>query len=123
MKKKLGMSLVLIFTVIVCLVFFHDDVIASENSFGVSPALIHNSQLLRGSHYEQQIILSRADPRQDAVAIIRLDESSVRDWISIKSGFEVQMPAGERRVPMIVEIDVPEDAALRDYIGNGNIRV
>jgi len=91
---------------------------AADNSFGVSPATISNAHLLPGSHYEEEMIFSRADPAKNATALIIMDNFSGKDWIKFEPGLEVSLPKGEQRVPVKIIIDVPAKAAYGEYQGS-----
>lgn len=92
-----------------------------SSSLGVSPAYIRNDILLKGSYYEEELVISRANPDTEAKAILELDIKDVQNWISFKPGFEVPLPKGEQRVTVNAIIDVPDDALLGIY--KGYIRV
>ncbi len=87
--------------------------------FGVSPYLIRNYELYPGSFYEQEINLKRseAELNLDLKAIVTIDALEIEDWITLYPGSEFILPVGQANVPMIVKINVPETAELKDYSG------
>ncbi len=94
---------------------------ASEISIGVSPSSFSNDSLMPGSYYEQEIIISRANPDTDAKAVIEIEECSVENWISFDPGSEIELPKNEQRVTAKIKVDVPEYADLGSY--NGYLRI
>lgn len=96
----------------------------AQAGFGISPAQIQASNLAPGTHYEKNFNLSRGQPTEDWVANISFefpDTPEVVKWISVEPKGEIPLPKGEQRVPLVVKIDVPKDAAYRDY--NGFMRI
>lgn len=91
-------------------------------SFGVSPSQVVNDHLLSGSHFEQDIIISRATPGEELRAEVTVDAPEIESWFSFSPGKEFSLPKGEQRVPMTVIIDVPEGTPLGEYKGFLRIR-
>ena len=91
--------------------------------FGISPPYVRNDKLIQGSHYEQKIILVRGDPTEDLKAEITLDVFQANDWISIDKGLEFILPKGEKQMPIVVSVNVPEDAEFGNYEGAIRIRI
>ncbi|MFQ6083622.1 MAG: hypothetical protein ACE5WD_09695 [Candidatus Aminicenantia bacterium] len=89
----------------------------AEAGFGISPSHIQNQLLYPGASFETRIILSRGQPTEDLRAEISIDAPEVEDWITINPGTEFLLPKGEQRVPMFVNIDIPEDAEYKNYKG------
>jgi hypothetical protein len=89
----------------------------AQAGFGISPPYVQNDKLTQGSHFEQKIILARGDPLEDWKAEISIDVPEAGDWISIDKGLEFILPKGEKQVPMVVSVDVPEDAKYKNYKG------
>jgi hypothetical protein len=92
-------------------------------SVGVSPSELRNDLFLPGTHYEQEFIVSRGFPTEDAKAIIDLDAPDVKDWIRFDPGTEFPLPKGEQRVAFKVIVDVPEDAELKNYTGSFRVKL
>lgn len=92
-----------------------------QAGLGISPPLVKNHHLLRGSHFEQTVHLSRGDPRETLLAQVEIDAPEIKDWISIRPGMEFTLPAGQHLVPVTVVINVPQDAELGQY--KGHIRI
>lgn len=113
LKKIQFLGLCIIF----CAVGFAFKVDASSNSIGASPADIKTNLLLKGSHYEQEIVLSRSDPSEEAKAIIEIEGDEIESWISIDPGYEFALPKGSQRITFKVKIDVPQTAKIANYQG------
>ena len=94
---------------------------SAQAGFGVSPPWVIAEHLLKGSHFEQTIYLVQGQPKEDLIAKVKIDESVVKDWVSIDRGMEFRIPAGIQQFPMKVLIDVPQDVELGDY--KGSLRV
>jgi len=93
-----------------------------EAGFGITPPYVRNTSLTRNSTYEQQILLVRSDASTAQVAQVTVDAPEIQDWITIVEGDEIRMPTGVQKVPMTVQIQVPDDAEFRDYEGAIRIR-
>ena len=93
-----------------------------EASFGVSPPMIINDRLSRGSSFEKTIYLSRGNPSEELTAEVTIDDSPIKDWITIENGMKFPLPKGEPQVPMKVRIDVPSDVAYGRYKGVIRVR-
>jgi len=89
--------------------------------FGISPPYIRNENLVRGSRYEQKIVLVRGEPTEDLKAQLVINVSGANDWISIDKGTEFILPKGEKKVPIVVKVDVPRQAKFGEY--KGTIRI
>ena len=93
-----------------------------DAGFGVTPPYVQNSELTRNSIYEQRVMLVRGSPNSDLMARIEVDVPGANDWITIEPGDEVLMPEGERRVPIVVKILVPNKADFGEYSGHIRVR-
>lgn len=114
MKKLFSIIAIIVLGVIA----FGDAVHAG---FGITPPYVRNSSLIRNSVYEQEILLVRSDPTTELKAEITLDAPGINEWFTIDKGREFILPEGEQKVPMTVQVRVPEDAEFQNY--TGNIRV
>ncbi len=90
--------------------------------FGITPPYFRNTSLTRNSIYEQQIILVRGDPTSNLKAEITVDAPEIEEWLTIIEGDTIPMPAGERKVPMTVRVQVPSDVEFKDYTGKIRIK-
>ncbi len=90
--------------------------------FGISPSDIVNGHLKPGDHYEKTVIISRSDPTEDLVATVDVDFEGIEDWFTFDPGQEFTLPKGEKRFPLKIVIDVPEDAPFQKYTGAIRIR-
>lgn len=94
----------------------------AEAGFGISPPYVRNTTLTRNSVYEQEIILVRSDPTSELIAEITVDAPGFEQWITIDKGNSFSLPMGEKKVPMTVQVKVPDDAEFKNYIGNIRIK-
>jgi uncharacterized membrane protein len=110
--KKRGLILIIAFALL--FLFNANNVFAG---FGISPPYVINDKLTQGSYYEQKIILSRGNPEEDLKTEITIDVPEIENWISIEPGKEFILPKGEQQVPMIIKVDVPNNAEYKNYQG------
>jgi len=90
--------------------------------FGISPPYVKNDNLTRGSHFEQKIVLVRGDPIEDWKVEIKADIPLANNWVSIDKGTEFILPMGEKQFPILVKVDVPNNAEYGEYKGKISIR-
>lgn len=83
---------------------------------GISPSLIKVDHMLRGSHYEKTIVLSRAQADQTLDFEI-VYEGATKDWMSTNYGKRFTIPKDVQRFPINVLIDVPGETANGKYEG------
>lgn len=86
-------------------------------AFGISPPRVFNDHLVPGTHFEQTITLTQAEPKEPLKIEVEIDAPEIRDWIEIKPGMEFVIPAGKQQFPMRVIINVPKDAGYDTYEG------
>lgn len=86
-------------------------------AFGISPASISNDAIKKGTRYEKEMLISRDNADEETVAVISPDLGELEKWVTFEPGLRVVMPVGVLRMPIKVTIDVPLDAALKDYKG------
>lgn len=91
--------------------------------FGISPPYVRSDKLTPGTHFEQKITLLRSSADEDLQATVTVNAPEISDWISIKQGDVFDLPKGKLQVPMIVMVDVPQNATLDQYKGYINIRI
>lgn len=84
--------------------------------FGVSPPLIEEARLVRGISMERIIYLVQGTPERDIPIELQVN-SEIKDWISFPQGMPITIPTGVQQFPLVVRIDVPEDAELGKYAG------
>ena len=93
-------------------------------AFGISPPYLRSKQPLSpGSHYEQKITLLRSAQDDDLRARVVIEAPEIADWITVREGNEFDLPAGKTQVPMLVIVDVPDDAEIGDYKGYINVQI
>ena len=88
--------------------------------FGVSPPLIKEDRLVKGISFERVIYLVQGNPDRD-VPIELAVNSDISGWISFPQGMPITIPAGVQQYPLVVRIEVPQDAELGVY--KGDIRI
>jgi len=115
-QENLGKSGILIFF----LLFFYQTAFAG---FGISPPFLRNENLTRGSYFEEKIYLVRGDPVEDSKVTITINVPGADNWIKIDKGTSFILPKGEKAVPIIVSVQVPNDAPYGRYTGFMRITV
>lgn len=96
----------------------------SQAGFGISPPFVRTKQpIFPGAHFEQKITLLRSDADDELMARITIEAPDIADWITIKQGLEFDLPVGKLQIPMIIEVDVPDSAAIGNYQGHLNIQI
>lgn len=85
--------------------------------FGVSPPKVIASHLLAGSYFEQTVYLVQGVPDKELTAVIEIEDSEIKDWISIDKGYEFIIPAGVQQFPIKVQIEAPNKTELGNYKG------
>lgn len=90
--------------------------------FGITPPYVKNTSLTRNSTYQQRIFLVRSDPVNDLLVDVFIDVPGINDWFTIEQGNQFLMPRGEVKVPMLVNVLVPEDAEFTNYRGAIRVR-
>ncbi len=93
---------------------------SANAGFGVSPPLIEETRLVRGISMERIIYLVQGAPERDIPIELKVD-SEIADWVSFPQGMPITIPTGVQQFPLVVRIDVPEDAELGKY--HGEIRI
>lgn len=90
--------------------------------FGITPPYVKNTSLTRNSVYEQTIFLVRSDPVNDLKVDVFIDVPGINDWFTVDKGIEFIMPRGEVKVPMTVQVQIPDDAEFQNYRGAIRVR-
>lgn len=94
--------------------------VPARAGFGVSPPLIEEGRLVRGISMERIVYLVQGAPETDVPIELQVD-SEIKDWISFPQGMPITIPKGVQQFPLVVRIDVPEDAEFGKY--SGEIRI
>ena len=115
MKRTIFMLAAALF---VCAAFLFGIHHVRAEGFGITPPYVDNDALVQGSHYSQTIILVRGSPDQDLTAKVSINVPGANDWISIDRGTQFVMPSGTQQMPMVVSVNVPNNASLGAYTGN-----
>ncbi len=120
---------------ILILVFFVFGAWANcvQAGFGISPPHIKTEKpIIPGTHYEQKITLLRSSADIDLIATLQIKAPEIEQWISFnnegkvnspKGKYQFVLPKGKYQVPLIVKVDVPQDAEVGNYTGHIDIRV
>ena len=101
-----------------CAVFLLGIRNTGAEGFGITPPYVTNDSLTQGSRYEQRIVLVRGSPDQDLTAKVSINVPGANDWISVDRGTQFTMPAGTQQMPIVVTVNVPNNAKLGHYSGN-----
>jgi len=103
--------------------FIFFAVSTAQAGFCISPPYIQSDKLTQGTHYEQKVTLLRSEAKDELEAHIIIDAPEIESWISIDKGMTFDLPKGSLQVPMVVSVDVPDDASYDEYRGHINIRI
>jgi hypothetical protein len=96
----------------------------AQAGFGISPPYLKSAKpLFAGTLYEQRITLLRSSAEDELTADITVDAPDIKDWVTIDKGYSFDLPPGELQVPMLVRVQVPEDAPVGKYSGHINVRI
>lgn len=114
--KKVSLFLVIGLLLILSLVQI------AQAGFGISPPYVLNDRLVPGSHFEQTITLTRAEPKEPVEITVELEAPEIKNWIKIAEGERFTYPAGLQQFPMTVIVDVPVDAGYGTYYGKMTIK-
>jgi len=96
--------------------------IVEATGIGISPPRVFAENLLRGSHFEKTVELSKSDVGEELKVTVQVDEQ-FKGWISTDRGLEFTFPKDANTLPITIIIDVPKDAANGEYKGNIRIRL
>lgn len=83
--------------------------------FGVSPPNIMEDHLVRGARIERTIYLVQGNPEEDITMEILIDSPDITEWISFEGGRIFTIPKGVQQYPLVVQIQVPQDAEFNIY--------
>ncbi len=90
----------------------------SEAAFGTSPPWVKNDHMLPGTTFEQIIKLSRDDTAEEFKISSQITgDKMLLKWISIQDEKNLVMKAGQSVLPIKVIVNVPKQAAIRNYVG------
>lgn len=116
-KTWLG-SLVLLTVFTGCFLIYLPQV----QALGISPPWVINHELLRGTHFEKTVTITRGAAKEPLHATAEiLVPPKFKDWISFEPGSEFTLPV-VKQFPVKVIVDVPQDAELGYYEGQIRIR-
>lgn len=85
--------------------------------FGVSPGEIYNDHLKPGTHFEQEIFISRSDPDEDLTVLIEPELGPIEKWFQFLPDKKIHFPKGQNRLSLKVLVNIPTDASFEKYSG------
>ncbi len=109
------------FSLVTLIVFFVCAPLAHAG-FGITPPYVNNQRLTRGTVFEQKITLVRSDPSEDLTAEITMNIPGIESWFSVDRGNTFILPKGTTQIPIIVRVQVPEDAEYKTHEGTIRVR-
>lgn len=88
-------------------------------AFGITPAEIYIQNIKPGGHYEKEITLTRPVSEDTEKLTVNLEPSldEMNGWFKYDPGNEFDFPAGKNTTTFKVVVDVPVDAAIKNYKG------
>lgn len=93
-------------------------------SFGVSPPWVINKNLKPGSEFIYTINLSTNEPNEEMKVDFNLTgDEEVKNWVNVRNSGDFVMPVGQKIVPLLIDVKIPENAKVGDYKGNISIRL
>lgn len=116
MNKMKIIKILLVSSFFVSIFAFIQPVVV-EAGLGISPSLIENETIKKGTRLEKEMVLSRSNPDELMTAIIEPDLGEMNSWVTFEPSAKITLPKDVNRVSFKVIINVPEDAALKDYDG------
>ena len=78
---------------------------------GISPTRIYAEHLLRGSHFEKEILLSKSLGNED----LYVEITTTSPWIAVDKNKTFIFSKDVQAIPLVFEIDIPFDAELGYY--------
>lgn len=118
---RLFFTRILFISFAVSLLFF-SAVSFAHAGFGITPPYVQNDRLTRGTVYEQRINLVRSEAADDLKVEVSMNIPGVEQWFSVDRGREFILPAGAKQMPIVIQVQVPEDAEYKEYKGTIRIR-
>ncbi len=90
----------------------------SVSAFGISPPFIRSDRLVPGARFDTTIYLVQGQPKEDLDIKATLDvPEKISKWFVIDKGNEFTIPAGIQQFPIVVTVQVPQDADFGIYQG------
>ena len=104
--------------VIVCSAMFAAQ--SANAGFGISPAKLENSRLLKGMVWEQTINVSRSPEvaSQELVINVNIEGDEIKNLVALTGGAAIRMNAGMTKLPVPLKVTVPADAKPGIYKGS-----
>jgi hypothetical protein len=94
----------------------------AKAGFGISPPDFGEQNLVRGMTYEKSIIISRDDVSSELRANASIEVPGANEWISLDKGKAFTLKRGEGVTPIVIKVNIPENAEFKDYKGRIIIR-
>ncbi len=102
-------------TLLLVLTFLAPGVVSA--GFGVSPAKIIETRLVKGSVLDRVVYFVQGTPDADLAITLSVDDGEIGSWISITPTDNVIIPKGIQQFPVTIRITVPRDAKTGIYKG------
>ena len=106
-------KIISILFIVTSFIFMADTAFAG---LGISPSQMILPNLSKGAQLERTFVLSRSDPKENLYFTVTT-EGATKDWTILNEGTKFTMPAGEKRFPITVAINIPKDVANGEYKG------
>jgi hypothetical protein len=106
-------KIISILFIVASFIFMADNAFAG---LGISPSQMILLNLSKGAQLERTFVLSRSDPKENLYFTVTA-EGATKDWTILNEGTKFTMPAGEKRFPITVAINIPKDVANGEYKG------
>lgn len=117
MSNKISFNsfLIIILLFLLCLIIF----LPSALSYGISPIMISEQNLLQGSVLEKDILLAKAKENIPVTVMFNTDNNEINEWITLDRGNPFIFPENTEEIIVKVTIKVPEPAGLGNYTAHG----
>lgn len=114
MSIAVSLSRLLSFCCILSIAFLANP-LSVQAGFGVSPGMFEETNLVPGAVLERTVYLVQGDPSVPLAVHVEVESAEIADWITVKQGSDLTIPAGVQQFPLTLVMTVPEDAPLGIY--------
>jgi|GEM_PF-1843750 len=95
------------------------NISVAEAAFGTSPPWVKNDHMLPGTSFEQVVNLSRNETETPMKATVKISgDKALLKWVTIENESKLIMKKGQTILPMKVTVNIPQRAAVRNYLGS-----
>ncbi|MBI4454048.1 hypothetical protein HY636_05385 [Candidatus Woesearchaeota archaeon] len=91
----------------------------SALSYGISPIVISEQNLLQGSVLEKEILLAKAKENIPVTVMFNTDNNEINEWITLDRGNPFIFPENTEEIVVKVIINVPKNAEFSNYTAHG----